>query len=78
MKSLDGEEATYLLPTVIGLASQEQILDSRFTPEAPNNIIVSTSEDGQVSGIWGFWDSGAHYSTVKYSTYKYITVRSVD
>jgi len=52
MKSLDGEEATYLLPTVIGPASQEQILDSRFTPEAPNNIIVSTSEDGQVTVSW--------------------------
>jgi len=61
MKSLDGEEATYELPTVIGPATQEQILDSRFTPEAPSNIIVSTSEEGQMTVSWSPSDCATMY-----------------
>jgi len=51
-KSLEGEEATYELPQVIGPASEEEIISSRFAPEAPTNVEVTDLQDGTLKVSW--------------------------
>lgn len=52
VKSLQGEEGIYELPSVIGPASEEEIEKSRFTPLAPTNVRVTETGDGQVRVSW--------------------------
>jgi len=59
--SKEGEEATSPFTVTVDPATPEQIEESRFTPKAPTNLVVSSLEGNKVEVSWDAADCATHY-----------------
>jgi len=59
--SKEGEEATSLFTVTVDPATPEQIEESRFTPKAPTNLVVSPLEGNKVEVTWDASECATHY-----------------
>jgi len=59
--SKEGEEATSPFTVTVDPATPEQIEESRFTPKAPTNLVVSSLEGNKVEVSWDASECATHY-----------------
>lgn len=59
--SKEGEEATSPFTVTVDPATPEQIEESRFTPEAPTNLVARSLEGNKVEISWDASECATHY-----------------